>query len=168
MRAGTLLIALVLVGLCQGLETPPAPKLQSGFGNFLVGIFEGFQASTSHQSLCVMQLHELTSNMDDLFLYLMSIFSNYVYVFQSLNEFANFMDSFDQAVKSCEFSRLLEQITALKSTGGKAAIVARVAIKSQSVIDDWKTFYYNLVDGNYEGAGAGLGGILSVVLNFSI
>jgi len=118
--------------------------------------------------MCVLELQGITENADNLIRYIVSILDNYVYIFQSLNEFADFMDSFDQAVKSCEFSRLFEQISALRNTGGQAAIAARVAIKSADVIDSWKTFYYGLVDGNYETGGMGLGQIISVVLNFNI
>lgn len=168
MRTGTLLIAVVLLGLCQGLAPPPAPKLESHFGTFLVGIFKGFQSNPNLESMCVLEMQGISENAGDLMRYILNIFNNYVYIFQSLNEFANFMDSFDQAVKSCEFSRLLEQVTDLRNNGGRAAIVARVAIKSSAVIDSWKTFYYGLTNSLYESAGMGMGQILSIILNFNI
>lgn len=168
MRTGTLLIALVLLGLGQGQTPPPAPEPSNHVGRFFVGIFKGFQANPNLESMCILELQGIVDNADNMIHYILSIIDNYVYIFQSLNEFADFMDSFDQAVKSCEFSRLFEQIAALRNTGGKAAIGARVAIKSKDVIADWKTFYYGLVNGNYETAGMGLGQILSIVFNFNI
>lgn len=167
MKAVALLLAVLIVSSSASSAPTPAP-LRNGFGDFFVGIFLGFQPDPNQESLCVLELKSVVSDAGLLFTYVGEIFSNYVNVFRSLNQFAEFMDDFDESVKSCEFSRLVEQIEALRDFSGRSAVLARVAIKSNYLVQAWKTFYNSLMDGAGEAMGVAIGNILSVVLNFSI
>ena len=163
-----LLVALLLVLCAAKPVSPPPAKLQNSAGDFLVGIFKGFQVDPSFESYCVLELKNVVSNFSLLMHNIAEIFSNYVFIFQSLTQFAGFMDELDTSLKSCEFSRLIEQIEALREFSGRSAVLARIAIKSNFLIQAWKTFYYSLFQGAAEDMGIAVGNILSVVLNFNI
>ena len=176
LKTGVIALFLIAVQgctLCEKFNLPSNPQtkelLESSFGDFFSGFYEGIQSNPEYPSLCVKKLMSHGGKLHEIYLHLANMVVNgdNSELFLAAQAFADYAENLEDIVNICQFNRLVTEFENIRTISSGSQFAVRISVNFNTLVDHWKDFVKYFFD-DPQDSGKALGNMMSIILNYDL